>query len=308
MALANWMPPGPDGSIIVEGSVRVQGHSMYYFNSGSGSPLLLLHGLLGTASCWGPSVRRFSQKAAVYAVDFLGIGRSDRVPGLDAGLAAHAERLAAFLDAVGVSSTDIVATSHGGAVALQFAATYPGRVRSLILQAPANPFSDLADPRIQFFSGKFGQRLAYCIPFLPRPFLNLALGRMYADSSRIVPGALDLYMSSLAIPGTVDHVLNILSRWQEDMQTLEALLPLLRQVPTLLLWGSDDRAVSLDSAYRLMEILGNARLEILPHTGHLPYEEDPELFCTVVQRFLEEQRPIEAATPRQTGPRLVRGR
>jgi pimeloyl-ACP methyl ester carboxylesterase len=305
MALANWMLADSEGFAIGEHSIHVQGHRMHYLRAGSGPDLLVLHGLLGAASCWKPCIRTLSAQSTVHAVDFLGVGRSDRVPQLDASLSGHATRLAAFMDAAGIASADLVATSHGGSVALQFAATFPERVRSLVLQAPANPFSDLAAPRIRFFSSQFGQRFARRIPFLPRPFLNLALGRMYADSRRILPGVLDNYLRSLSIPGTVEHVLNILGAWSRDMLSLQSLLSKVSAVPALLLWGSDDRAVSLDSAEKLTEVLENSRLVILPDTGHLPYEENPKAFCREVENFLLGQRHEAAKQIRQPGLHLV---
>jgi pimeloyl-ACP methyl ester carboxylesterase len=303
MALAHWIFAGSRNLEIGEYSVSIQGHRMLYFRAGSGPEMVILHGLLGAAACWLGCMSRFSEHATVFAPDALGIGGSDRVADLDASLAGHAERLAEFFDAAGIAAADLVASSHGGAVALQFAAMYPERVRSLTLQAPANPFSDMAEPRIRFFTQNFGQRVAHLIPRMPRAVLSLALGRMYADSRRIVPGSLDRYMASLAVAGTVPHLLNILRAWSDDMRRLEMLLPRVSRIPTLLLWGSDDRAVSLASAQKLMGILENARLAVLPQTGHLPYEEDLDAFCGEVEKFLRGQ----TKKLRPARPHLVHG-
>jgi pimeloyl-ACP methyl ester carboxylesterase len=74
-----------------------------------------------------------------------------------------------------------------------------------------------------------------------------------------------------------------------------------RQFPALLLWGDRDRAVDLQSVQQLRKSFDQAELVVLPGTGHLPYEECPEIFARTVNSFLERMR-------RQTegGPRLVR--
>ncbi len=84
-----------------------------------------LHGLVGSSKNWNRNISFLAQDASVYAVDLFNMGQSDRVPGLDAGLAATADRLAASMDALGLDQADIAAHSHGGAVAMMFAARHP---------------------------------------------------------------------------------------------------------------------------------------------------------------------------------------
>ena len=73
------------------------------------------------------------------------MGQSDRVPGLDAGLVATADRIAASMDALGLDQADIAGTRMAEPIAMMFAARHPGRVRRLILFAPANPFCNLGN-------------------------------------------------------------------------------------------------------------------------------------------------------------------
>src|SRR3984885_7438394 len=153
---------------IQEKFVLVNGAKIHYQRGGVGQPLLLLHGLVGSAKNWRQNISFLSRHCTVYAVDLFNMGESDRVPGLDAGLEATADRLAAYMDAVGLDEADISGHSHGGAVAMMLAARHPDRVRRLILFAPANPFCDLGDQLIRFYQTRLGIRLARLIPFLPR--------------------------------------------------------------------------------------------------------------------------------------------
>ncbi len=283
------------GEEIEQYDTLIDGHRMHTLVTGSGAPLVLMHGLLGAAACWRPAMRLLASSARVYAVDALGIGRSDRVTGLDASLQASARRLCLWMDMEQLTEVDLVATSHGGAVAMCFAALFPERVRSLVLHAPANPFCIQSRPQIQFASTLLGRRLAHWLPAAPAWVHSVALTRMYGDPERLRTGSLEEYVESLRVPGTVEYILSVLRNWVPDMAALTPLLPRLRKLPTLMLWGAHDRAVSLASALRLKSIL-RAPLEVLPDVGHLPFEEAPELFAERVLRFLARFAP-ESSEP-----------
>src|ERR1700684_4401373 len=137
MALARWMLDAFGRIQINKHWVRFQGPQMHCLQAGYGPELILLHGLLGTASTWEMTIPRLAEESTIYAVDALGIGESERVPGIDARLEAQANRMVRFMDETGIPSADFLATSHGGAVAMTLAAKYPGRVKNLILHAPA---------------------------------------------------------------------------------------------------------------------------------------------------------------------------
>jgi pimeloyl-ACP methyl ester carboxylesterase len=303
MALAHWMLEGFGGIQMQKHWVPVDGHQMHCLKAGTGPDLILLHGLLGTASTWEPTIHSLAEESTVYAVDALGIGESERVPGIDATLEAQAARIVEFMDASAIRCADFLATSHGGAVALMLAAKYPNRVRNLLLHAPANPFSDLADPLVRFYLSGLGTWFAHRVASLPQPMQALALGRMYGDPTQLRYGSLGKYINSLRVPGTVAYVLSILGTWFDDMGKLKLALQHVSRFPALLLWGDRDRAVSLQSGRELRLCFNRAELVELPGTGHLPYEECPETLARLVNSFLVRMRGQNEA-----GPQLVQSR
>jgi pimeloyl-ACP methyl ester carboxylesterase len=123
---------------------------------------------------------------------------------------------------------------------------------------------------------------------------------MYGDPNHFQDGSLAKYVDSLRVPGTVDYVLDILRAWSDDMAALSRSLEHTCHIPALLLWGDRDRAVSLESARNLRQCFDRVEFELLPGTGHLPYEECPETLARLVNAFLVRMRQIE------TGPQLVR--
>lgn len=282
---ANRSVPGVTD--VQERWITLDGARMRYLLSGSGPPLLLLHGLLGYSFSWRLVTQHLSAKATVYALDMLGAGFSDRPPGLDSSLRGSAERLLRFLDAVRIERVDLLGTSQGGAVSMMAAALAPHRIRRLILVAPVNPWSARGRWLAPFLSC---QPVAWLLLAL-LPALKVGhealLRRLYADPRKIPPGTLEGYAAALAVPGSFPYALRVLRSWRRDLRELEALLPRTTGIPTLLIWGSEDRAVDPASAQILQEYFRDCRLLIFDGVGHLPYEEAPQEFQRAVAEFLK---------------------
>jgi 4,5:9,10-diseco-3-hydroxy-5,9,17-trioxoandrosta-1(10),2-diene-4-oate hydrolase len=256
--------------------IAVNGMQVHLQRSGEGPALLLLHGLVGSSRNWQENISFLSRYATVYAVDLFNMGESERVSGLDAGLEATADGLAKLMDALGITEADVSGHSHGGAVAMMLAARHPERVRKLILFAPANPFCDFANQMVRFYQKPLGRWFARRVPLLPRRLKATALSRMYGDPSRVVDGTLEGYITGLKIPGTMDHILNILLSWFDDMKALRLVLGGIGEKPTLLVWGDQDRTVGLMSAHLLQKVLTRSRLLVFPGVGHIPFAELPD--------------------------------
>ena len=116
-----------------------------------------------------------------------------------------------FMQAEDIPSADFLATSHGGAVALMLAARHPERVRTLVLHAPANPFSTLADPAVHFYQSRLGRWFAHRIPYSIQKRAVPCPGSHLGDAQGL-EGSLETYMTSLCVPGTIDYLLNLLEQ------------------------------------------------------------------------------------------------
>jgi pimeloyl-ACP methyl ester carboxylesterase len=86
----------------------------------------------------------------------------------------------------------------------------------------------------------------------------------------------------------VDYLLGVARCWENDLANLEAALSRIAHLPTLLIWGSKDRAVFPESAAHLRRRFAHAELLMMEGVGHLPYEEAPEEFNQALVRFLYE--------------------
>jgi pimeloyl-ACP methyl ester carboxylesterase len=289
--------PGSKGSssILADGVsecwAEIDGARIRYLRAGSGPPLVLLHGLLGYSFSWRFTLPALSRHATVYAPDMLGAGFSDRPSGSDHSMRATALFLLRFLDQLGISTVDLLGTSRGGAVAMAMAAECLNpdsrvRIRRLVLVAPVNPYSAQGTWLASFFGSPLGAMLFRStvarMPFLFPHWHQ----RMYGDRDNIPPGTFEGYMKPMDGPGFFDHGLSIVRSWTNDLRELEALLPRLANVPTLLIWGGADRAVYASSAQPLSAFFRNSQQVIFPGIGHLPYEECPDEFNRAVISFL----------------------
>jgi pimeloyl-ACP methyl ester carboxylesterase len=284
--------PSPSPNIAIkEKWATIDGARMRYLCAGSGPPLILLHGLLGYSFSWRFTIPALARQATIYAPDMLGAGFSDRPAELDCTFQGCARRLLAFADTLGISSYDLLGTSHGGAVAMKAAALDAGQahIRSLILVAPVNPWSSHGKRLTRFLSGELESRLFLGIVPRAKFAHNCVLRRLYGDPNRIPPGTLEGYSRPFEKPGGLEYGLRIVSTWNEDLEDLKASLPKIRNIPTLLVWGGLDRAVDPASARILQTHFQDAHVIIFEDVGHLPYEEAPDRFNQVIADFLHRK-------------------
>ena len=266
---------------------EVGGQRMRYFCGGSGPPLLLIHGLLGGSFCWRFVLPALTQHYSVHAVDLPGAGPADDAQA-DCSMSCQAERLADFIERADWRQARVIGCSFGGAVAMLLAARdsqKAHRIRSLVLSAPVNPWSDFGRGRIRFLSSPLGGYFLRMILPISHPVHRIALRRMYGDPGRIPGDTLEGYRASIVRPGRAQNVLTALRKWQTDVESLRSVIPQLR-IPTLLVWGTSDRAVDPRSADALRQHMPQSELKLIPGAGHLPFEEAPQQFSDAVLEFL----------------------
>lgn len=273
---------------IERNTIEIDGQPLHYLQAGSGPPLLLLHGLLGGAFCWRLNLDALSHQHTIFAVDLPGLGECDVPRHLDCSMLAQAQRIHSLLEQLKLENVDVVGSSWGGAIAM-FVAAQSRRVRSLVLAAPVNPWSDFGMGRIRFLKGRFGGALLRMAWPVSRPLHRIAVERMYGDSGRIPPGTIEGYSSLAMRPGKVHSILNTLRSWEDDVNALSKAIPRIT-VPSLLIWGTRDGAVDLRSAEQLRRALPACELKLIDGAGHIPFEETPDEFNRLVLDFVDRTR------------------
>ncbi len=290
-----WKPPL--GAGVEECWTEVDGMRVRYLRAGSGPPIMLLHGLLGYSFSWRFTIPALMKDFTVIAPDLPGTGFSDRAVDSDHSMCATAQRLLSFADNIGLSSFDLVATSHGGAVAIMAAAACENgaskmKIGRLVLVAPVNPFSPHGKRLAPFLGSRAGSALFRAVvplfPFTQKFWLQ----RMFGDRKRIPPDSLAGYRAPLAIPGLFEHGLSIVQTWTKDLAELETAIATISALPVFLIWGDRDGAVYASSADPLARCFSHAEVKIFSGVGHLPYEECPEEFNRELLRFLSQPAAV----------------
>jgi pimeloyl-ACP methyl ester carboxylesterase len=293
---AGPLPPAlPAG--IEERWIPVAGGRMRYLQAGSGRALILVHGLMGYSFSWRFTLPALAPYATCYAIDNLGAGLSTAPEGMDCSVRATAERILKFADAAGIGDFDLLGTSHGGGVAIMTAALLAERrslrpcLKRLILVAPVNPWSPHGKRLAPFLVSPFGSLVFRHTIERWRPLDYLWLRRLFGDGAKIPADSLDGYRLPVLKNHAFRHAAHILENWTADLGELERALPTIRDYPTLLVWGTRDRAVHFASAEPLRRNFRDVRLIAFEGVGHLTYEEAPHEFNAALIEFLTAGRP-----------------
>jgi pimeloyl-ACP methyl ester carboxylesterase len=276
--------------------------------------VLLVHGMSGAATNWTDLMAELSPGFACAAVDLPGSGFSPP-PRRPSGysISALARTVTALIEALGAGPVHLVGNSLGGAVAVRAAARRPDLVRTLTLLSPALP-----DLRVR--------REVIHFPVLSLPFVGERLIRRYArtvppanrvagvfatcfhDASRLHPDRVALEVAALAHRDTLAYEATVLARSARTLvaETLRpAPLSLWRAAgrvtaPSLVLFGAADRLVDPRLAGRAAATFRDARVEVLPDSGHLAHMEWPAVVAGLF-RALTERAAAGADGPETIG-------
>ena len=275
---------------IEEHWLELRDGRMRYLKAGSGPALILVHGLMGFSFSWRFTIPSVATHATVYAIDNLGAGFSTAREGMDSTVRATAERVLQFAEALGIQDFDLLGTSHGGGVAIMVAAIcaerHDTRLRRLVLVAPVNPWSRHGKRFAPFLGSAAGSLVFRNTIERWRSLDYVWLRRLFGDGSKIPPDSLEGYRQPVFKNHAFRHAARIIKNWTADLAELETALPKIRDYPTLLIWGTKDRAVDFRSAEPLRRNFRDAQLVAFEGVGHLPYEEASEEFNRVLADFL----------------------
>jgi pimeloyl-ACP methyl ester carboxylesterase len=296
MSTPHVNPSGSALQKVFENTLQAGGLQVRFLRAGSGPALVLVHGLLGYSFNWRRVIPLLGNEREVFVPDMPGMGFSECRAGLDFRLIGAARRLLAFLDAARIGSCDLVGSSYGGSTAGMLAGLAPSRICKLVLVSPANPWSKIGRKRLALLRNPL---VALLFPTLARaahPMHRYLVRRMWGNPKLATRHTLDGYIRPLGRHGVLEHAGKIVQTWNPDMGELEATMPKIAGIPTLLIWGSKDRVVDPRSAEIMVQRLPGSRVAVMQGAGHLPYEESPEEFSRIVREFLENARSIDTAS------------
>ncbi|SFW92550.1 alpha/beta fold hydrolase [Amycolatopsis australiensis] len=266
-----------------------------------------VHGLGGSSTNWTDLAALLAPVASGTAPDLPGFGQSEPEQGFDFTLQAHADVVARHIEDVG-APVHLLGNSMGGAIALLVAAQRPELVKTLTLISPAVPDRRLdprrlSDPRMALaYLPLVGARVRAQLAALgPRERAAQVIKLCFADPSRFPEERLDELAEehgaragfAWAAPAMARSTFAIFRAWSTlGKASLWSAAPRVR-APTLVVWGRDDRVISVRRAVRTAKAIPNARLLVLPRTGHVAQMERPVVVAKAVLGMWEH---VDAGT------------
>ncbi|MFB9686327.1 alpha/beta fold hydrolase [Amycolatopsis plumensis] len=272
-----------------------------------GVPAVYVHGLGGSSTNWTDLAALLAPVAGGTAIDLPGFGNSEPEKGFDFTLQAHADVVTKHIEAVG-GPVHLFGNSMGGAIALLVAAQKPELVKTLTLISPAVPDlrldpRRLSDPRMALaYLPLVGARVRAQLAALgPRERAAQVIKLCFADPSRFPESRLDELTEehgaragfAWAAPAMARSTFAIFRAWSTlGKASLWSVAPLVK-APTLVVWGREDRVISVKRAVRTARAIPRARLLVLPRTGHVAQMERPVVVAKAVLGMWEH---VEAGT------------
>lgn len=271
------------GKSIMAAGIRTNVH-----DTGSGHPVLLIHGSGPGVSAWANwrlVMPELAQQARVIAPDMVGFGFTDRPEGQQYDMEAWVTQAVGVLDALGIAKTDLVGNSFGGALALALTIRHPERVRRLVLMGSVGvpfPITKGLDDVWGYTPSFENMRRIMDVFAYDRNLVNDELARLRYEAS-IRPGFQESFSAMFPAPR---------QRWVDAMCSAEADI---RALPhqVLIVHGRDDQVIPLSTSLTLSQWIPRSQLHVFGQCGHWTQIEHSARFARLVRDFLAEASPAE---------------
>ena len=282
------------------------GVKLYYEEVGTGTTIIFLHEFAGDCRSWEPQMRFFSNRYRCVCYNARGYPPSDIPTSIsDYNQGHQADDAASILDALGIEKAHIVGLSMGGFAALHFGLRHPQRALSLAVTGCG--YGANKDNRDQFMNDAEKVALEYDNNG------SKAVADFYAESSTRVQfqnknprgwAEFKLQLGEHSAVGAANTMRGY-QKTRPSLYDLETQLLELR-VPTLIVTGDEDEPC-LEPALYLKRTIASAGLSVLPRSGHTINLEDPDLFNSVIQSFINtvDNGRWELRDPRSLGSAML---
>lgn len=255
--------------------------------------VMLLHGSNASLQTWEPWVARLRERYRVVSLDFPAHGLTGPSADGDYTSAAYAALVEQVRARLGIERMVLGGNSMGGGVAWRYGLAHADRLAGLVLvDASGQPQPERSKPPLGFYLARVPGVRDILASVTPRWIIGRSLVQSVSVTEIVDDAMIDRYWELLLYPGNREATLDRFSQYSEPPDT-EALRRL--NVPTVILWGNEDRLIPVSVAAWFAERLPNARLTVLDGVGHIPMEEAPDRALVPVLKLLGEVYPSPAA-------------
>jgi pimeloyl-ACP methyl ester carboxylesterase len=276
----------PPDQYVTVGSIKTR----FWSQGDQGTPIVLIHGISGSADDWIENIGVLARYHRVYAMDLIGFGRCD-MGGPDITLEGMTGFVRRFMQIQSIETADIIGHSLGGRIAIRFAAEFPEMTRRLVLVASSGLGTEVPLSLRLTSIPHVGELL-----WRPsRSTVGLGLKGIVHNPAVITREMVDASYQCAGRPGSGQSFLSVLRagvNWRGQrgsfvQSTRDDLARISR--PTLVIWGKQDHVLPPAHAQVVAKIVPNATLVFVDRCGHLVPLERPDEFNSAVLKFLAGQ-------------------
>lgn len=283
--------------------VLPSGATAHYRDQGNaaGPALVLVHGSNASLHTWEPWVKLLGDQFRVISVDVQGHGLTIPAAGEDFTTESMAKFVDEFTTAIGVQRFAIAGNSMGGDVAGRVTMQFPSRVTHLILVDSGGVISPNMPPPPVFFYLVRTPGLRDLLRLIPgRPVAESTLKASFAHQELVTPEMIDRYWE---LNRSIENRAATRIRFSHGVEWYQGEDKFFREnmpkiaVPTLVLWGRQDKLIPVDAADIFKNAIPGAQMIIYDDGGHILQEDKAEQSAADVRAFLSAAPATPAPTP-----------
>jgi len=271
-------------------TTTINRHELAYTVTGTGPPIILLHGFAAQGWMWEHQQSDLAKKFTVYTIDLLGHGYSDR-PHIAYTPDVFIDSIKEFISALNLTDPILIGNSMGAGIAIGMAVKYPQVTQKIVLIGgfPQGVREKVALRSYRVFlqfKPEFILRIgAY---FSGKSFLRRTLEKLVIEKSLITDDVVDRAYQFRTFPGfsrVLFSIRNNLWQWEEKYAPQ---IPKI-STPTLILWGTHDALFPREVGQELHKKIQNSKFIAIENTGHLSMWEKPKEVNREIIDFLHTQ-------------------
>ncbi|MBT8242787.1 MAG: alpha/beta hydrolase [Nitrosopumilus sp.] len=255
--------------------LQIDGNKIRYLESGnSKNTLVLIHGLGASAERWSHVIPLFSDSFRVVVPDLIGFGHSDK-PTVDYTPDFFSDFLENFFSQSGISRPNIIGSSLGGQIAVEYASSHSQDIEKLVLVSPAGMMKQ-STPALD----------AYIMAALYPNELSAknAFEMMEGSGNDVKPEIVNEFVERMQLPNAKLAFMSTILGLKNSSSITSKLQSI--SVPTLIIWGGNDPVIPINYADDFVSAIQDCRFYRMDGCGHTPYVQNPYLFTSKVLEFL----------------------
>ncbi len=255
--------------------VEIDENKIRYLETGSGEPLVLVHGLGASAERWEYVIPLFERNYRVIVPDLIGFGYSDK-PLVDYTPEFFSDFLGKFLQEIQIERPILIGSSLGGQVTVEYASNNDS-IEKLILASPSGT-TKTSTPALDAYI------MAALYP--NEDTAKNAFQMMATPEQEIPPEIITGFVERMNLPNAKMAFMSTLLGLRNAKKITTKLKSI--TTPTLIIWGALDPVIPIKHADSFVAAIKDCRFFRMDGCGHTPYVDDPESFAKIAMEFLRE--------------------